>query len=261
MKIGISKLSIIPIRKEPSEKSEMISQLLFGETYHVLGTRDNWLQIKTYFDDYIGWIDAKMHSDISTYSFNYMQNKNLSIISNSMIPIIDNKEKIEHTIVAGSSIPNFNGKRSFRFDGRKFKFRKSPLFQNGKNIRSSLIETSKLYLNAPYLWGGRTPFGIDCSGFVQLVAKINNIFLPRDASQQIVHGSVIDFINEANTGDLVFFDNEAGEIIHVGILLNSKQIIHASGKVRIDNIDHHGIYNVDTKRYTHQLRVIKNIVE
>jgi cell wall-associated NlpC family hydrolase len=117
-----------------------------------------------------------------------------------------------------------------------------------------------MYLNAPYLWGGVTPFGIDCSGFTQMVYKLNGYKLKRDASQQATQGEALSFIEESEAGDLAFFDNEEGKIIHVGIIMSDNYIIHASGKVRIDRIDHLGIYNVDTERHTHKLRVIKKIV-
>jgi len=117
-----------------------------------------------------------------------------------------------------------------------------------------------MYLNAPYLWGGRSPFGIDCSGFTQVIYKLNGFKLPRDASQQATIGETLSFIEESESGDLAFFDNEEGNIIHVGIMLENNNIIHASGKVRIDKIDHQGIFNSETNTYSHRLRLIKKIL-
>ena len=117
-----------------------------------------------------------------------------------------------------------------------------------------------MYLNSPYLWGGKTPFGIDCSGMVQMVYRLNGYQIQRDASQQAMEGEALSFIEESEPGDLAFFDNEEGRIIHVGIIMEDNHIIHAHGKVRIDRLDHLGIYNVDTKRHTHKLRVIKKII-
>jgi cell wall-associated NlpC family hydrolase len=130
----------------------------------------------------------------------------------------------------------------------------------GQQQKNQLIETALLFLNTPYLWGGKTPFGIDCSGFTQMVYRLNGFKLLRDASQQATQGDALSFIEESTAGDLAFFDNNEGDIIHVGIIMENHHIIHAHGKVRIDRIDHTGIYNVDTKTHSHKLRVIKSIV-
>ena len=131
----------------------------------------------------------------------------------------------------------------------------------GENIRQEIIEVANSYLSTPYLWGGKSPFGIDCSGFTQIVYKINGIPIPRDASEQVNLGDSRNFIDEAQAGDLAFFDNEEGHVIHVGIVLEGRKIIHASGEVRIDKLDHQGIFNIDKKIYTHKLRVIQNIIK
>jgi len=118
-------------------------------------------------------------------------------------------------------------------------------------------ETAFAYLDVPYIWGGKSKFGIDCSGFCQQVYKAFGIRLPRDAYQQAALGEVVGFLQEVQCGDLAFFDNEEGKITHVGMMLSSQEIIHASGKVRIDKIDNQGIINVDTGARTHRLRIIK----
>ena len=130
----------------------------------------------------------------------------------------------------------------------------------GQKKKNQLIETALLYLNTHYIWGGKTPFGIDCSGFTQMVYRLNGYKLLRDASQQATQGDALSFIEESSPGDLAFFDNNEGDIIHVGIIMENHYIIHAHGKVRIDRLDHSGIYNVDTKTHSHKLRVIKSIV-
>ena len=140
---------------------------------------------------------------------------------------------------------------NFRFEGLK---------STGQKPKHQLIQSAFLYLNAPYLWGGKTPFGVDCSGFTQMVYKLNGYVLQRDASQQALEGEPLSFIEESQPGDLAFFDNEEGRIIHVGIIMENNYIIHASGKVRIDRLDHLGIYNAETNRHTHRLRVIKKYI-
>ena len=129
------------------------------------------------------------------------------------------------------------------------------------SFKNKFIETALLYLNAPYLWGGRTHFGIDCSGFTQMVYKLNGHKLLRDASQQATQGEPLSFIEESEPGDLAFFDNEEGTITHVGIMMADHHIIHAHGQVRIDHMDHTGIYNAELKKHTHKLRVIKKIAK
>ena len=121
-------------------------------------------------------------------------------------------------------------------------------------------EIAQSLLNVPYQWGGRSPMGMDCSGFTQVVFKILGKKLLRDAWQQAEQGVLVNFIEEIQPGDLVFFDNEEGRIIHVGIALANHKIIHASGCVRIDNLDHHGIYNTETRKYSHNLRIIKRVL-
>jgi hypothetical protein len=126
--------------------------------------------------------------------------------------------------------------------------------------REDIATTAKSFLNAPYLWGGRTHFGIDCSGFTQVVFKLNNIHIQRDASQQVQEGILVENIENARLGDLAFFNNPEGRVTHVGIMLNNRQIIHASGKVKIDSIDNEGIYSEEQKRHTHKLHSIKRFM-
>ena len=140
---------------------------------------------------------------------------------------------------------------NFNFEGTKI---------SGVKAKENILNAAFMYLHAPYLWGGKTPFGIDCSGFTQMVYKLNGYKLPRDASQQALQGEALSFIEESEPGDLAFFDNEEGSIIHVGIIMENNYIIHASGKVRIDRLDHLGIYNPETNKHTHKLRVIKKII-
>ena len=259
MQYGICLLSVVPCRKEPSNTSEMITQLLFGEHYSILETTESWLKIKVAFDNYECWINVKQHQKISETTFNQLQT-HILFYSNELIQIITNKQTaINFPVSIGAALPFFKN-NAIKVDENEFVFEGSTTLSNSKKATKDIIQSSFLFINAPYLWGGKSPLGIDCSGFTQLVFKINGYKLPRDAYQQVELGEPLNFVEEAEAGDLAFFDNEEGKIIHVGILLDNQQIIHASGCVRIDKFDHYGIFNSDTKKYSHTLRVIKRIV-
>lgn len=261
MKFGICCLSVIPARIEPSDKSEMVTQLLFGETYFIYEeNRKGWKKIKTYFDNYECWIDEKQSAEISEEAFESINN-NTKFVTSEIISLLKNKKtNFLMPIVIGSSLPNFEDDKlllneiEYEFEGLKCDNTTTP-------TKSTLAENAFLFLNTPYLWGGRSPFGIDCSGFTQIIYKLIGIKLPRDAYQQAKIGQTLSFIEESKSGDLAFFDNDEGKIIHVGIMLGDNKIIHASGKVRIDKIDHQGIFNSETNRYSHKLRLIKQVIE
>jgi gamma-D-glutamyl-L-lysine dipeptidyl-peptidase len=251
---GICNLATIPLRIEPNDRSEIVSQLLFGEHFFVLQKQSNWLQIKLQYDDYEGWIDEKQMRYITENSFEKL-NKSKIILSADLIEFVTGDDTYLTPIPLGASLSFLDhktiNKENFNFDGTK---------TTGTKPKPELIKTAFLYLNAPYLWGGKTPFGIDCSGFTQMVYKLNGHKLNRDASQQATQGESLSFIEESEPGDLAFFDNDEGKIIHVGIIMANNYIIHASGKVRIDRLDHLGIFNQEQNRHTHKLRVIKKII-
>jgi hypothetical protein len=247
MILGICNLSIVPVRIEDSDKSEMINQLIYGDIIEILEEKEKWVKIKSVFDDYIGWIDIKQYFKIDD---NIKLDLNDPIYSINLVEFIENNNNELVTIPIGSDISNIS-LMNHKFDGKTI---------SGKNNRNSIVNTALLFLNSPYLWGGKTPFGIDCSGFTQMVYKINGYKLYRDAKDQANQGKTLSFIEESEAGDLAFFNNDEGDIIHVGIILQNNHIIHASGKVRIDRIDHSGIYNNDLNKHTHSLRYIKKII-
>lgn len=249
---GFCHLSVVPLRDMPSDLSQMTSQLLFGDVFKVLEKEGNWIQIQNSFDDYIGWIDKKQQLPLKLEEFDKLKNL---LFTNDKIGTI--KMNLDSYSLLPASSFSSNGK----FSVGDFHF--EPSFSLHPFIFSRAEEIPKLalsYLNAPYLWGGKSPFGIDCSGLTQNVYKMAGIKLKRDASQQAKQGHTLSFLSEAKPGDLLFFDNAEGLISHVGILLDSNKIIHASGKVRIDHIDHQGIYNDETKSYSHNLRLIKTLI-
>ena len=257
---GICNLCVIPCRAEPSDRSEMVTQLLFGERFKVISEERNWFQIITAFDHYNCWIDKKQFLQVSEETFNEL-NEIPSTLSSDLVQVITNKETgAVMPVVIGSSLPLFNGE-SCNLEGHEFIYEGQHVHPQQIINRSKLVEIAYSYLNCPYLWGGRTPFGIDCSGFTQMCYKLSGISIPRDASQQSEIGQILSFVEEAEEGDLAFFDNAEGRIIHVGIVLKNNHIIHASGKVRIDRFDHYGIFNTESGNYTHNLRLLKKLID
>lgn len=255
---GVSRLSIVPVRSKPQDSAELVSQLLFGEHYVIIKSSDDhkWYKVQTAFDQYEGWIDAKQHHSISKAYYQQISDSEYQICTDLVAKILSNKEV--NYITAGSVIPLLNNPIFKKEEDVSFTGTSKSLYQ--KIGAGSLLSYAKKYLNAPYLWGGRTPFGIDCSGFTQVVFRMSGYELLRDSSQQIKQGEEVE-LAEAREGDLAFFTNAKGKMNHVGILLSSKEIIHASGKVRIDTLDQKGIYNSETNTYTHDLFKIKRILK
>jgi len=249
MKYGICNLSIVPLRAEAVDSSELVTQVLYGELFKVLQSRKKWSRIRLAFDGYEAWIDNKQFLFIEEDNYKHLS-KQTPVVSEDLVDMVTTKDKQILSIVLGSSL---NGLDFLNHD-----FEGSSVQENF--AKENLINTALLYLNTPYLWGGKTPFGIDCSGFTQMVYKINGYPLKRDASQQVEQGEALSFIEESEPGDLAFFDNPEGDITHVGIIMKDNYIIHAHGKVRIDRLDHTGIFNMQTNLHTHKLRVIKRII-
>ncbi|MBX2902877.1 MAG: C40 family peptidase [Chitinophagales bacterium] len=254
---GIVNVSALPLRKEPSHRSEMVSQLLFGETYEVKEKKaKEWLRIVCNYDGYEGWLNESSFHSINEKEYQQQQAASKAVSLDIVSAAMSDTNNIP--ILCGSTLPLYDG-ISFKLHKEKFIFNGAAMQQEQPN--ASMVEKIALkYLNAPYLWGGRSPFGIDCSGFTQVVFKCLFTALKRDAYQQAEQGIVVNFIEEALPGDLAFFANEEENITHVGIVLKDRQIIHASGKVRIDKLDHFGIFNVDKKKYSHRLKILKRLL-
>ncbi len=249
MNYGVCNLGIVPLRLEPADTSEMVSQVLYGESFKILEQRKKWSKIRLAFDKYEGWVDNKQLLEISEEDYTSLQN-DIPQLSSDLVDFVSIENEQLLSICLGSTI-NSSKLLHHLFEGK---------FQQSKNEKSELVKTALLYLNAPYLWGGKTPFGIDCSGFTQMVYKLNGYSILRDASQQATLGEPLSFIEESEPGDLAFFDNAEGNIVHVGIIMEDHYIIHAHGKVRIDRLDHTGIFNYELGKHSHKLRVIKRII-
>lgn len=227
----ICNVIVSPLRLETSDQSEMISQMLYGEQVEVLEVKENFSKVKMIFDQFEGWCDSRHLTKISE-----TENRNIITKTFGIYDLPEGKSLLS----MGSEV-NFEVENCFLDD-----------------LSESIAETAKKFLNVPYLWGGRSFFGLDCSGFTQLLYKVHGIALPRNADQQAEMGIVLDFVEESKPGDLAFFENAEGKIDHVGILLSPNEIIHASGKVRIDALDYSGIFNQELNKHTHKLRLVKS---
>jgi len=256
---AICPLSQVPVRFEPSDRSEMVTQLLFGETFTITEEKGNWLLINSHLDNYSGWIDRKQSLNVTQEFFEQYAHRSKHFMSAKTGICTCQTDGTRILLTKGSILPLFH-KGDFTLGTKVYHTAEKCKVVPHKFKPSKVFSTSMEYLNVPYLWGGRSILGVDCSGFVQVVYQMCGIMLPRDASQQVEKGLIVDFVDEAQPGDLAFFDNLMGEIIHVGIMLGDGNIIHASGQVRIDKIDHNGIFNASLGTYTHSLRIIKRLV-
>jgi hypothetical protein len=243
----------VPLRSGPSHKTEMLSQVLFGEKYTIKEATGSWMKIETQFASYTGWIDMD-HLQQTIF----FEGPSGHILNRALLCFREDGTKM--VLEAGCEIydPDTNTK-TFRI-GKNIYTTSVDFCPAHIHCNESIADTAMKFLNSPYIWGGRIPSGIDCSGLTQLVYKIHGIEIPRDSWKQAETGDTLSFIDEVLPGDLAFFDNECGHISHVGMIISKGLIIHASGRVRIDIIDHQGIYKNDIGKYSHKLRTIKRII-
>jgi len=244
---------VSPLRKEPSHKSEMVSQLLFGDYCKVIETAsDQWIRIEVQYDGYEGWCREDQITHIDDAQF-YKAEGQLAL---GWVTEILYEQAPMH-VPFGSSLPPLRdgeatwGTKRIKHPGHVW----NPHQANWNT--QSINQIARMFMNTPYLWGGKTVFGVDCSGFTQMVFKFFDIPLNRDAHQQAAQGEPLQSLDQSRCGDLAFFDNPEGRITHVGILLNTNEIIHSSGSVRIDGMDDLGIIHHDSGLRTHRLRLIK----
>jgi len=250
---GICNLSIVPVRAAASDTAEIVTQLLFGDFVKILEKGEPWIKIKFERDDYEGWMDFKQLAYVSKEIYDEGIATRHPVLS---LPILELAgPKGIQNIMLGSDLPFYEKRGTLRLGNEIYKTLISPLDPIGD---PDVFELAEIYLNTPYLWGGKSIFGIDCSGLVQLIYKVCGIDLPRDAAQQQKIGTEINF-GDRKAGDLAYFINGSGKIHHVGILVSAHEIVHASGCVRKDRLDEHGIYNLDLEKQTHKLHSIKRL--
>jgi len=260
MKYGICHYSLVPLRKLPAHTQEMTTELLFGEHFSILENQNEWLKIRCSHDKYEGWIPEGMFIPLSRKEYLLLEDEDKMYFCGEPTLMVRNEQTgQEFPITLGSRLP-FLKKNKFQIGAYPFTLHGKSVAVIKPESTKNITETAYRYLNAPYLWGGRSLFGIDCSGFVQMCFRFNSIALPRDAWQQEKKGRRIQKLSSAREADLAFFSNTDGKIVHTGILINKDIIIHASERVRIDKIDEKGIYNEQKGKYTHNLCGIKRII-
>ena len=254
MEYAIVSVPAAPVRRKPLHRKEMVNQLLFGETVKVLKTKDPlWVKVRSLHDNYEGWMTNTLLTEIDEAAANVMSFYATTGLLNE-IAVGDKKMNIP----AGSSLPFFENNKG-KLGDSEYEFNGSYCRRDEQQPSEELVKQLALpWLNAPYLWGGRTPLGVDCSGFVQVIYKLMGIDLPRDAWQQAQEGKTVKKFKDVLTGDLAFFDNKE-DIVHTGILLGNDQIIHASGKVKIDTITKKGIIDAATGKKVLSLQLVRRI--
>ena len=255
---GICRMSVLPVRKDPAHQAEQVTQFLFGDHYAVIEHSNDgkWVRVRGWYDQYEGWIDIRQHQAISPEYFKHINHAEFKITTDLTATLLYNKSPI--MILMGSMIP-ISSSELFKME-EQFAFNGESKNVGQRREFDFLRVIATRYLNSPYQWGGKTPFGIDCSGFTQMVFKICGYKLLRDASQQAGQGKAVASLSAARQGDLAFFTDGNGKVSHTGILMADHKVIHASGKVRIDLLGEEGIRHAESGVLTHTLSVIRRVL-
>lgn len=255
---GVCRLNIVPVRKDPDHRSEQVTQLLFGDQYEVVSVLadGSWTMIRIFSDQYVGWISALQHHHVAADYFEQSTHADYKITTEKTTTILYQKNPI--TIVMGSIVP-ITGNELFKMEDQ-FAFNGESKNLSQRRDAEFILQTANKYLAAPYQWGGKSPFGIDCSGLVQMVFKIGGFGLPRDAAQQFLQGKQVDRLEDTRPGDLAFFQADDGRIVHVGIVAPGGKIIHASGHVHQATLIPEGILKPDQRHLSHRIAGFRRIL-
>ena len=257
LEYGVCRLSVVPVRSDPNHGAVQVTQLLFGDHYEVMeisGDRQ-WGLIRQYADQSEGWMDWKQHHSISEEYFQQINKTDYKITTEIASPVLYKKSPL--TIVMGSVVP-ISSSELFKIE-EQFAFNGESKGLGQRRDADFITITARKYLSAPYQWGGKSPFGIDHVGLVQMVFRIAGYLLPRDIKQLVLHGKKVKSFDESRAGDVVFLAAKGNTVSHCGILLDDCRIIHAFGHVRIDVLTEEGIVVPETKVYTHFLHSIRRM--
>ncbi len=255
---AIALASIVPVRSEAADESEIMTQLLFGDSFEILKTKNQWNYIRATYDIYEGWIDEKVILPLSNKEFEEIEKKP-KYFTSGIVNKVEMEKSGSFLLPMGSILPAFNPENQSFIMGNEKGIYKGE-FITGKHPKEEILKYAFTYMNAPYLWGGKTHFGLDCSGLTQMAYKMCGHPLLRNAKDQATQGRKID-LNEAEPGDLAFFSNQKGKVIHVGFLLGDGRIFHSHGNAHIDPVDEKGIWSLKFKRYSHHLSDVRRIIE
>lgn len=258
MVLGICNLSVVPLRSDPAHRSEMVNQLLFGECFEILEDGKDWVYIRMLDNDYEGWLQVGQFM-LCNESFNPQVGAAYDVVGSVGATAMRQDKKIQ--LLAGTKLPSYLLVKDQQPQDWDYEVSGDICPATISDFKTEFLRFVRFYNYSPYLWGGRSQYGIDCSGLTQAIFAQFGIQLPRDAYQQAEQGTTVDFATEIKTGDLAFFDNEEGRITHVGVMLDGERIFHASASARIDRMDSEGIFRQDWNRYTHKLRIVKRYFE